>query len=100
MDWSGYIFDVVTAFLTGEKLQRELYTRAPREGLLGVGLCPPGKPLGLLKILKGACGLTKTPRLWYLKANGLLESIGAVELKIARAVFVFREKRARRARQG
>ena len=29
MDWSAYIFDVVTAFLTGEKLQRELYTRAP-----------------------------------------------------------------------
>ena len=24
MDWSGYIFDVVTAFLTGESLQREL----------------------------------------------------------------------------
>ena len=37
MDWSGYIFDVATAFLTGEKLQRELYTRAPKKGLPAVG---------------------------------------------------------------
>ena len=50
------------------------------------------RPFGLLKILKGAYGLTEAPRLWYLKAKNLLESIGAVELKIARAVFLFREK--------
>ena len=36
--------------------------------------------------------MTEAPRLWYLKAKNLLEGIGAVELKIARAVFVFREK--------
>ena len=92
MDWSGYIVDVVTAFLTGEKLQRELSTRAPKEGLLAVGPCPSVKPFGLLKILKGAYGLTEAPRLWYVKAKNLLEGIDAVELKIARAVFVFREK--------
>ena len=36
--------------------------------------------------------MTEAPRLWYLKAKNLLEGIGAVELNIARAVFVFREK--------
>ena len=63
MDWSGYIFDVVTAFLTGEKLQRELYTRAPKEGLPAVGSCPSVKPFGLLGFLKGAYGLAEAPRL-------------------------------------
>ena len=50
------------------------------------------RPFGLLKILKGAYGLTEAPRLWCLKAKALLEGIGAQELKIARAVFIFREK--------
>ena len=77
MDWSGSIFDVVTAFLTGESLKRELYTRAPREGLPAVDSSPAVRPFGLLKILKGAYGLTEAPRLWYLKAKALLEGIGA-----------------------
>ena len=63
MDWIGYIFDVVTAFLTGESLQRELYTRAPREGLPAVDSSPAVRPFGLVKILKGAYGLTEAPRL-------------------------------------
>ena len=78
--------------VAGEKLQRELYTRAPKEGLPAVGSRPAVKPFGLLEILKGAYGLTEAPRLWYLKAKNLLEGIGAVELKIARACFVFRGK--------
>ena len=54
-----------------------------------MGSHPQVKPFGLLKILKGANGLTWAPRLWCLKARSLLESIGAVELKVARVVFVF-----------
>ena len=57
-----------------------------------MGDCPRVRPFGLLKILKGAYGLTEAPRLWYLKAKNLLEGIGAVAMKIARAVFAFREK--------
>ena len=48
----------MTAFLTGEALQRDLYTRAPKEGLPAVGDCPRVRPFGLLNILKGAYGLT------------------------------------------
>lgn len=92
MDWSGYIIDVATAFLTGESLHRELYTRAPREGLPAVDSSPAMRPFGLLKILKGADGLTEAPRLWCLKARALLEGIGAQELEVARAVFIFREE--------
>ena len=53
-NWTGYIFDYVTAFLTGESLNRELYTRAPREWLPAVDSTPAVRPFGLLKILKGA----------------------------------------------
>ena len=92
MGRSGYIFDVVTAFLTGEKLQPELYTRSPNGGLPAVGSCPSVKPFGLWTILNLAYGLAEVPSLLYLEAKNWLEGIGAVELKIARAVFVFREK--------
>ena len=44
MGWAGELFDVATAFLTGKKLDRELYARAPKEGLptvkYGVKLAP------------------------------------------------------------
>ena len=47
MEWGGYIFDVMTAFLTGESLQRELYTRAPKEGLPAVDSNLAVRPFGL-----------------------------------------------------
>ena len=37
--------------------------------------------------------MTEAALLWYHRAMILLESIGAIELKIARAVFVFRDSR-------
>ena len=49
MDWSGYIFDVVTAFLTGEQLQRELYTRAPKDGATGCGTLFLGETFRILQ---------------------------------------------------
>ena len=85
-------FVVLTDCLSVQVLQRELYVRAPRDGLPAVSGLPRIKPYKLLTLLKGAYGLTEAPRLWYLKARSLLESVGAVELKIARAAFVFREK--------
>ncbi|MDA8584405.1 hypothetical protein N9L68_09210 [bacterium] len=91
MDWSGCIFDVGTAFLTGGSLQRDLYTRAPREGMPAIGSNRTARPIGPLESLKGAWGLTEAPTLWYSKSKSLLESIGAEGLKIARAVFLFRD---------
>ena len=50
------------------------------------------KPFGHLKFLKSAYGLTEVPRYWYLSVKNLLEGVGAVELRRARAVFVFRAR--------
>eukprot|EP00959_Pyramimonas_sp_CCMP1952_P372642 7803482-Pyramimonas_sp.AAC.1 len=49
-DWSFEVFDVATAFLSGMRLDRELYVRAPRDGLPsppGSGW-PPVRPYALL----------------------------------------------------
>ena len=54
MDWSGYVLDVGATFLTGEKLQRELYTRAPREGATSCGGTPPGEGLWALEDSQGS----------------------------------------------
>ena len=33
LDWSFEVFDIMTAFLSGMRMDRELYVRAPKEGL-------------------------------------------------------------------
>ena len=53
-------------------------------------MAPSIQPLRLLKLLKGAYGLTEAPRLWYLRARQMLTDVGSVELGRAKATFVFR----------
>ena len=90
-DWSFLLFDVMTAFLSGMQLTRELYAKAPREGLPACSGWPRIAPYRLLRLLKGAYGLTEAPRLWYLKAREILvEKIGFEELQCAPSVFVKR----------
>eukprot|EP00959_Pyramimonas_sp_CCMP1952_P264881 5538535-Pyramimonas_sp.AAC.1 len=65
MDWTFECFDVATAFLSGLELERELYVRAPKDGFPAVDGAgwPAVRPYALLRLLKGACGLTEAPRL-------------------------------------
>ena len=90
MDWLGEIFDVKSAFLSGLELQRKIHVRAPKEGLPGPDTTKVISPSQLMRVLKCAYGLTEAPRLWYLRAKQLLESIGFVELTCAKAVFTLR----------
>ena len=73
-------------------LDRELYARAPKEGLPTVKIGVKVSPYALLRVLEGAYRLTDAPRLWYLRAREKLQAIGFVELKCARAVFRFLNK--------
>lgn len=43
----------------------------------------------LLEVVKDVYGLPEAPRLWYLKARNILIRIGFIELRCARAAFVF-----------
>lgn len=57
--WDAWSFDVTTAFLSGDNTDREIYVRAPGEGLPGVRGQTPVAPGELLQILKSAYGLTE-----------------------------------------
>ena len=89
-DMLGSVFDVKTAFLSGLPLDREVYVRAPADGLPATDGHDVIAPFALLRVLKGAYGLTEAPRLWYLRARQLLRDCGFVELRCARAVFTLR----------
>ena len=89
--WAGWAFDVSTAFLSGDPTQREIYVRAPAEGLPAVRGQSAIRPFELLQILKSAYGLTEAPRLWYLRANRNLEKTPLKELAAAKATYVASE---------
>ena len=86
--WNIQVFDVTTAFLSGNPTSREVYVRAPCDGLPQTKKSPALPPYTLLKVLKSAYGLAEAPRLWYLRAAQLLQECGMVELPYARATFV------------
>ena len=89
--WPGETFDVSTAFLSGKATTRQVYVRAPGEGLPAVEDEKAVRPRGLLEILKGAYGLAEAPRLWYLRARELLAKCGFEELRVCRSVFCLRD---------
>ena len=75
MGMAGEVFDVTAAFLSGHALCREVYVRAPPEGLPRAGGVGPVRPYQLLRILKGACGPTEAPRLWYLMGYVIIDKM-------------------------
>ena len=89
--WKGWSFDVTTAFLSGENLQRNVYVRAPEEGLPAVDDEPAVRGGELMQILRSAYGLVESPRLWYLRASKLLTSTPLQELPISKSSFVASE---------
>ena len=85
--WSIWSFDVTTAFLSGEATSRQIFVKAPPEGLPGVKGHPPVEGGALFQILKSAYGLTEAPRLWYLKATKSIGTSPLKELPIAKATY-------------
>ncbi len=87
-EWVVMLFDVSTAFLSGYETSREVYARAPKDGLPATSSTPNIPPYALLQILKSAYGLAEAPRLWYLRAAQMLEDSGLTELPFSRSTFV------------
>ena len=86
--WSGWFFDVSTAFLSGKNATRQILVKAPPEGLPAVDGMKAVRPQELMRIVKSAYGLPEAPRLWYLRAVELLEEGGMQEVPFARSTFV------------
>ena len=85
--WVLWSFDVTTAFLGGERTDREIYVKAPPEGLPKTKQMEAVTGGQLFRVLKSAYGLTEAPRLWYLKACKLLAETPLKELDVAKATF-------------
>ena len=90
-NWTVWSFDVTTAFLSGLETQRELYVKAPVDGLPPTDGWDAILPYELLRVLKSAYGLTEAPRLWYLRAVELIHKTALKEIPAARATFVASE---------
>ena len=91
--WKASCFDVSTAFLSGKEVQREVYIRAPMDGLpacpqLGEKAVRPGE---LLRVCKSAYGLSEAPRLWYLRATELLVEVGFQEIPMCKATYIWKK---------
>ena len=89
--WTLWIFDVTTAFLSGLATDREIYAKAPPDGLPGTDGWEKILPYELLRIMKSAYGLAEAPRLWYLRAVQLIHQTPLREIPAARATFVASE---------
>ncbi|CAE8702081.1 unnamed protein product [Polarella glacialis] len=93
LQWSAWTFDVQTAFLSGNATSREVYVRAPKDGLPKVKDERAIRPFELLQILKSAYGLSEAPRLWYLRARELMQQCSFVELACCKATFILVDPR-------
>eukprot|EP00971_Amphidinium_carterae_P341838 6480877-Amphidinium_carterae.1 len=85
-DWDFGVFDISNAFLMGQRVQRKLICRIPKEGIPGIA------PNTLVSIEKGAFGLPESPRLWWLEFSSHIVSCGFIPLREAPAVFIYRNK--------
>ncbi len=88
------MFDVSTAFLSGNPTDRQVYVKAPSDGLPETEQSA-WLQYALLHVLKSVYGLAKAPRLWYARPLQLLGECGMKELDYARATFVLPSKEMR-----
>ena len=77
-----------TAFLSGKETEREIFVRAPKEGLPATEDTAYVPPFSLMQVLKSIHGLAEAPRLWYLRAREIFEKCRYKELKISKSTFV------------
>ena len=91
--WKAFVFDVSTAFLSGKNTQRQVFVRAPQEGLPETATSKAVGSYELMRIVKGAYGLSEAPRLWYLRAVELLEKANMIEIPFCRATFLAKDEK-------
>ena len=76
--------DIKTAFLQGEKIQREVYIHPPKEAK-----CDKGK---IWRLEKCIYGLSDASLHWYRRVKEVMIKTGAVTSKIDPAVFLWHDK--------
>ena len=82
--WIPGFLDFTQAFHSGDRIERELYCRQPREGI------PGAHPGQLLRLLKTCYGLTDGPLAWYKHLAKKLKTMGYESSKADPCVFILR----------
>ena len=82
--WIPGFLDFTQAFHSGDRIERELYCRQPREGI------PGAHPGQLLRLLKTCYGLTDGPLAWYKHLAKKLKTMGYETSKADPCVFFLR----------
>ena len=82
MSWELYTLDVTSAFLQGNKMEREVYVKPPLE------FAEPGKVWRLVRCLYGLCD---APRSWYKRIDSELKTLGGVVSQFDNALFLWHD---------
>ena len=80
-NWTLHSMDIKSAYLQGMPLDRLLYVQPPKEANTN----------NLWRLKKCAYGLSDAGRHWYLKVVEELKSLGAEQLSLDQAVFVWHD---------
>ncbi len=86
--WKVFGADIKTAFLSGDKSNREIYFRPPAELKEWLNLSPED----LFRLEKAAYGLAEAPRAWFLRLTREMREAGLCQSQLDPCLFVLRIK--------
>ena len=89
MGWRLHQGDIESAFLNGRPMTREIYLRAPREGLPAVDGHPAIPPGTIMRARKSVYGLNDAPFEWHAEHVRGLQEVGWTKSKINPTVMLF-----------
>ena len=86
--WRVFGADIKTAFLSGDKSERDIYFKPPTELKEWLGL--DGEDL--FRLEKAAYGLAEAPRAWYLRLSREMKEAGLTQSQLDPCLFTLRIK--------
>ena len=86
--WKVFGADIKTAFLSGDRTQREIYFKPPPELREWLQLSTDD----LFRLEKAAYGLAEAPRAWFLRLSRELREVGLTQSQLDPCLFTLRSK--------
>ena len=86
--WKVFGADIKTAFLSGDKSERDIYFKPPTELKEWLGLDAED----LFRLEKAAYGLAEAPRAWYLRLSREMKEAGLTQSQLDPCLFTLRIK--------
>ena len=80
--WEAKTIDVKTAYLQGDRIERDVYVKPPAEA----------KCKGLWKLKKTIYGLKDAARAWYARVCGVVKELGGERSSLEPTLFIWKDK--------